>query len=216
VQENEEAVLGQPVTEVTSTETVMGCNGLLPQTNFQPIQFQTAIMQPQAPTMLSSQGNFLPPLQQQYTQAILQQQMLAMQRAAVSGGTAINKRGKTAQEVAEQQERIKRRRRESAQRSRQRKSCYMKTLECENHALKLENDRLRKELERIAGQATGPLFASLTTSGSNANIKDESDDGPLCGLFASDSNPASDGNLCQVDASGLGNPAAQEFMGMVI
>ena len=38
---------------------------------------------------------------------------------------------------------MKKRRRESAQRSRQRKSAYMRALEMENRALKQENERLR-------------------------------------------------------------------------
>ena len=55
----------------------------------------------------------------------------------------MGKRSKTVEEVEEQTERIKKRRRESAQRSRQRKNAYMKGLEMENRALKLENERLR-------------------------------------------------------------------------
>lgn len=50
---------------------------------------------------------------------------------------------KTADEIEAQQERIKKRRRESAQRSRARKNCFVRNLEAENKALKQENDGLR-------------------------------------------------------------------------
>lgn len=49
----------------------------------------------------------------------------------------------TQAEIEEQIERTKKRRRESAQRSRQRKNCYMRSLEIENEALKREVERLR-------------------------------------------------------------------------
>lgn len=87
------------------------------------------------------------PVQQQQEQGQQQQQVPARFPMKSRSG----KRTKTPEEIAEQEERVKRRRRESAQRSRQRKSAYMKNLECENHALKLENDRLRKALEKVTG-----------------------------------------------------------------
>ena len=146
-------------------------------------------------------------LHQQYTQAILQQHMLAQMQTGNTGAAInVNKRGKSATEIAEQQERIKRRRRESAQRSRQRKSAYMKTLECENHALKVENDRLRKELSRL-GRPLPPIFQSVTTSGSCAEFDEGSD--PYTGA-------SSEAGLCPVDGSGLGSGAAHELMAMAL
>lgn len=62
---------------------------------------------------------------------------------------------KTPEELAAQVERVKKRRRESAQRSRARKNCYVHNLEAENRALKLENESLRAMLRQIetAGMA---------------------------------------------------------------
>lgn len=155
-------------------------------------------------------ANAIVALQQQYTQAILQQHMLAQaQASATAGSMPVNKRGKSASEIAEQQERIKRRRRESAQRSRQRKSCYMKTLEAENHALKLENERLRKEMVRV-GRPVPPMFNSIVTSGSSADLPTEVVTGTGAGTASSD------GGLCPVDMSGFGSGTAQELMGMAI
>jgi hypothetical protein len=152
-------------------------------------------------------ANAVVAFQQQYTQAILQQHMLAQAQANAAGGSMpVNKRGKTAAEIAEQQERIKRRRRESAQRSRQRKSSYMKSLETENYSLKLENERLRKELTRFGGRPAPPMFTS--TSGSSADLPTE----PFTGTGTT----SSDGGLCPVDMSGFGTGTAQELMGMVI
>ena len=54
----------------------------------------------------------------------------------------------------QQTERVKKRRRESAQRSRQRKNAYMHALEVENRALKAENERLRLKASR-SGSAAG-------------------------------------------------------------
>lgn len=58
-----------------------------------------------------------------------------------SGGKRRSK--KTAEEIAAQVERVKQRRRESAQRSRNRKCEYVKNLEDENKKLKNENEYLR-------------------------------------------------------------------------
>lgn len=69
---------------------------------------------------------------------------------------------KTPQEAAEQQERIKKRRRESAQRSRARKNCIMKTLELENQFLRAENQQLRSLLAKHEGV---PADRSSTDSG---------------------------------------------------
>lgn len=80
--------------------------------------------------------------------AQLQQSHLLQQYAL---GGLRNKNGKTALEVEMQQERIKKRRRESAQRSRARKNSFMKTLEIENHHLKLENQRLKDALAKRDG-----------------------------------------------------------------
>lgn len=59
------------------------------------------------------------------------------------------RRPKTQEEIEQQQERIKKRRRESAQRSRARKNCYVKNIEAENQALKLENESLRAMLRQL-------------------------------------------------------------------
>jgi hypothetical protein len=161
----------------------------------------------------------MPSLQQQYTHAVLQQQQMWAQLQTNSGLTGgISRRGKTAAEVAEQQERIKRRRRESAQRSRQRKSAYMKTLECENHALKAENDALRRELSRLSGRPLPPPLPScLTTSSSSAGLIKADD--PLA-LYDQSSGRVgtfkAEGGICHFDASGLGAPAADQLLGMVL
>jgi hypothetical protein len=66
---------------------------------------------------------------------------------------------KTPEEIAEQVERVKRRRRESAQRSRNRKCEYMKNLETENQALKEENERLRKLLnQKVSTESVKDVF----------------------------------------------------------
>lgn len=172
-----------------------------------------------APMIYSTQLITPEQLHQQYTQAIIQQQMLAQLQSTAMA--APRRRGRTDEEIAEQQERIKKRRRESAQRSRQRKSAYMKTLECENHALKIENEKLRKELARLGTQAASPVFCaggSTTTSGSSPIAKTESppdgshsSDGAVddrCGL--SEELNAHDG------PAALGMHAVEEFMGMVL
>lgn len=61
-----------------------------------------------------------------------------------------SKKGRSPEELAEQIERVKKRRRESARRSRQRKSAYVSGLESENKALKVENQRLREQLARMS------------------------------------------------------------------
>ena len=60
-------------------------------------------------------------------------------------------------------ERIKKRRRESAQRSRNRKNDYMATLEEENAALRDENERLRAQLG-MAGREPGAAAAAAAGS----------------------------------------------------
>ncbi len=55
----------------------------------------------------------------------------------------------TAEELAANEERVKKRRRESAQRSRARKNCYVKNLEYENRSLKAENEKLRAVLAQL-------------------------------------------------------------------
>jgi len=88
--------------------------------------------------------------------------MQQQQRGWSSGS---KRRMKTPEEKRAQEERVKQRRRESAQRSRQRKSAYMKNLECENHALKLENERLRKALaQQLNTKSLDGSASSATTS----------------------------------------------------
>lgn len=209
-----EAVLGQPV-EATPYQQVASSVAAMP--IMQQQQPQQQLQQPMAMhipagMMHAPTSAFAPTaaaLHQQYTQAILQQHMLAQLHSGATGNAMpVSKRGKTAVEIAEQQERIKRRRRESAQRSRQRKSAYMKTLECENNALKVENERLRRELSRL-GRPQPPMFNSFTTSGSSAGKDFDDTSDPYTGA-------SSDAGLCPVDGSGLGSGAAQELMGMVL
>jgi hypothetical protein len=70
------------------------------------------------------------------------------------------------QEAAEQEARIKKRRRESAARSRQRKSCYVNELEKENEALRSELAQLRAQLGlQEAGAGTGTGTGPHTGSG---------------------------------------------------
>ena len=203
------AILGQPVEAVAASYQAAAPVATIPvQPQQQPMAMQmpNGLMQAYMPVVAPAPANTVAAFQQQYTQAILQQHMLAQAQASANGGCMpVSKRGKTAAEVAEQQDRIKRRRRESAQRSRQRKSAYMKSLEGENHALKLENERLRKELSRM-GRPLPPAFNSFATSGSSADIPTEQYTG----------NTTSSGGLCPVDISGFGNGTAHELMGMVI
>lgn len=206
IQDN--AVLGQPVegvAPIAASYQAAPVNTVQPQQ--QVAMTMPGMLQAYMPAPAAAAPNTVAAFQQQYTQAILQQHMLAQVQASASAGSMhVNKRGKTASEVAEQQERIKRRRRESAQRSRQRKSAYMKTLECENHSLKVENDRLRKELARM-GRPLPPMFNSIATSGSSADLPTE---------HTGTGTTSSDGGLCPVDMSGFGSGTAQELMGMVI
>lgn len=202
------AILGQPVEAVAASYQApapVAAIPVQPQQQQMPMQMPNGLMQAYMPAV--APANTVAAFQQQYTQAILQQHMLAQVQASANGGSMpVSKRGKTAAEVAEQQDRIKRRRRESAQRSRQRKSAYMKSLEGENHALKLENELLRKELSRM-GRPLPPAFNSFATSGSSAGIPTEQCTG---------NTTSSGGGLCPVDISGLGNGTAHELMGMVI
>lgn len=63
------------------------------------------------------------------------------------------------EEVLEQEERVKKRRRESAQRSRARKNCYVKNLEHENRSLKAEVEKLRSLLAQVdSSLRTGSSF----------------------------------------------------------
>lgn len=73
------------------------------------------------------------------------------------------------EEAAAQEERIKRRRRESAQRSRQRKSCYMKTLEVENDTLKAQVALLQKELKQMRGGSDGAVSRASSIDINNAS-----------------------------------------------
>jgi hypothetical protein len=208
-----DAVLGQPV------DAAAAYAAPIPTAEQQ--QQQLAALQFSA-GMLGAPAGAYPPataLQQQYTQAILQQHMMAQLTHGVTATTATaaptSKRGKTAAEVAEQEERIKRRRRESAQRSRQRKSAYVKTLEGENQSLKVENERLRRELVRLGRPLPPSLYNVSTTSGSSAGLADAA--AAATAGFASLTGGSSDGvGLCPVDCSGLGTGAAQELMGMAL
>jgi hypothetical protein len=211
----EDAVLGQPA--VAAAYQAAPANMTLPvQPQQQPVDMQTMQMPsgvvtqaylPAAPTTLPA--NAVVALQQQYTQAILQQHMLAQAQANTTERSIppVNKRGKSSAQIAEQQERVKQRRRESAQRSRQRKSSYMKSLEAENYALKLENARLRKEMETL-GHLAPPRFNPIVASGSSADIPTEHQ--PLTCTTSSDE------GLCPADMSGFGSGTAQELMGMAI
>ncbi|KAL4427776.1 hypothetical protein ABPG75_001865 [Micractinium tetrahymenae] len=155
----------------------------VPTNPVQQLQFQ-AVMQHQAAIMQNPQA--YPAAAQMYQQAILaqqqqaavQQHMLAQQQAVAAvalppllvpapAPVLLGKRGKTQQEVEEQTERIKKRRRESAQRSRQRKNAYMKSLEMENRALKLENERLRLELSKSGGGGGGGTAVAVRAPGSS-------------------------------------------------
>lgn len=70
----------------------------------------------------------------------------------------------TAEELAANEERVKKRRRESAQRSRARKNCYVKNLEFENRSLKAENDKLRALLAQLnPGMASSPPLSCTPT-----------------------------------------------------
>lgn len=77
------------------------------------------------------------------------------------------RRARTESEVAEQVERTKKRRRESAQRSRTRRNCYMKALETENAALKAELARLRGALV-AGGMDAGACAVGANVSSSSA------------------------------------------------
>jgi regulator of replication initiation timing len=119
------------------------------------------------------------PVHQQQDQEQGQQQGQVLAKVPNKGRSG--KRTKTPEEIAEQEERVKRRRRESAQRSRQRKSAYMKNLECENHALKLENDRLRKALEKVTGAVkdsdSGDSASSLNVKTDDSSDKAQNNNG---------------------------------------
>lgn len=88
----------------------------------------------------------------------------------------VSKRNKSPEEIAAQEEKVKKRRRESAQRSRQRKSAYLKNLECENHALKLENERLRKALAKQNQMLKGHDNSTGASSSSLNVALDEQND----------------------------------------
>lgn len=175
------AVLGQPTMGFDASATPQAFALQVPPSSM-PDSKAMAMPFPMMPGMPQAP----PSLQQQYTQAVLQQQMWAQFNQATGAGFAnansqsnpAVKRGKTAAEIAEQQERVKRRRRESAQRSRQRKSAYLKSLEFENQSLRAENDRLRRELSRATGKpvAQPPLMSHLATSASSADNLDSNED----------------------------------------
>ncbi|PSC75154.1 ABSCISIC ACID-INSENSITIVE 5 2 isoform X1 [Micractinium conductrix] len=150
------------------------------QLQFQAVmQHQAAIMQNPTAYPAAAQMYQQAMLVQQQQQAVAQQQLLAAQSgsllsmplpAAVAPQPLVGKRGKTAEEVEEQTERIKKRRRESAQRSRQRKNAYMKSLEMENRALKMENERLRVELNKCAGGAAAALAVPVAPKASSSSV----------------------------------------------
>lgn len=175
------AVLGQPTMGFDPSGTTQAFALQVPPSSM-PDSKAMAMSFPVMPGM--PQG--VPSLQQQYTHAVLQQQMWAQFNQASAAGFAnansqanpAVKRGKTAAEIAEQQEKVKRRRRESAQRSRQRKSAYLKSLEFENQTLRAENDRLRRELSRATGKtiAQPPLMCHLATSASSADNLDSNEE----------------------------------------
>lgn len=119
----------QPALAVPAAATAVPA---VPTNAVQQLQFQ-AVMQHQAAIMQNPQA--YPAAAQMYQQAVLaqqqqaamQQHMLAQQQAVTAvalpampmpapGSVLVGKRGKTQQEVEEQTERIKKRRRESAQR----------------------------------------------------------------------------------------------------
>lgn len=175
----------------------------------QHLQMQ-AVMQHQAAIMQNPMA--FPAAAQMYQQAMLQQQQqqqMAMAAQAYSSGLPplpaaaaplplpplaapsapalpllLGKRGKSVEEAEEQTERIKKRRRESAQRSRQRKNCYMKGLEMENRALKLENERLRCVLRCAWGwDACSRVWQTalgLGASAARAAVRPARDTPPCC------------------------------------
>ncbi|EFN59694.1 hypothetical protein CHLNCDRAFT_133235 [Chlorella variabilis] len=160
----------------------------------QQLQFQ-AVMQHQAAIMQNPQA--YPAAAQMYQQAMLQQQqqqqMLAAQQqvaaaaAAAAGSLPVpapmlmGKRSvRSQEEVEEQTERIKKRRRESAQRSRQRKNAYMKSLEMENRALKMENERLRVELSKGGGGGGGMPASAFLPKASSGSVSRHESAGAAC------------------------------------
>ncbi|KDD77019.1 hypothetical protein H632_c38p0 [Helicosporidium sp. ATCC 50920] len=78
------------------------------------------------------------------------------------------RRLKSSTEIAEQVERTKKRRRESAQRSRTRRNCYVKALEAENGSLKDELQRLRELLVQAGVDGGMPSSGSVGTPQSEA------------------------------------------------
>lgn len=166
-----------------------------------------------------------------YQQALMQQMLTAQQPAAVAApaveaaaapapsaatapppalqaapGATGSKRHKTQAEIEEQIERTKKRRRESAQRSRQRKNCYMRSLEIENEALKREVERLRSQLTK---QLTAPGEEGKATSDSSSKPYALPGRPPVapCVVKACSSDDFSAG-ACRADGSGLGAPVA--------
>lgn len=105
---------------------------------------------------------------------------------------------KTPEEIAEQVERVKRRRRESAHRSRQKRFEYIKTLESENDALKMENERLRQmlsspkvtveakedgsvaSLEYMEKNKNDDMYAKSELAGSNSVLFDSAFNDIIC------------------------------------
>lgn len=80
---------------------------------------------------------------------------------------------KTPEEIAEQVERVKRRRRESAHRSRQKRFAYIKNLESENEALKMENERLRQMLSSSKATVAPKDDGSVDSLESMENKKED-------------------------------------------
>jgi regulator of replication initiation timing len=203
-------VMGQAMTAPATQQAAVAGAGLLPTPPANPVQqlqFQ-AVLQHQA-AIMQNPGTY-PAAAQMYQQAMLQTGGLASQpsgaltysgslrtAAAPAAGPApalLGKRGKSQEEIEEQTERIKKRRRESAQRSRQRKNAYMKSLEMENRALKLENERLRVELSKSTGAPLAPAPVAAPKASSASVSRSEAS------LGADDSEHGSghdeDGGLC--------------------
>lgn len=193
-------VMGQalmaPMPTAAPVAVPLAVTAAAPQNPVQQLQFQ-AVLQHQAAIMQNPTA--YPAAAHMYQHAILQQQQQAAAAAAAQQHmlaavqqpvvvlpgmpmpaaaapqpalVSLGKRGKSSVEVEEQTERIKKRRRESAQRSRQRKNVYMKSLEMENRALKMENERLRAELTKCAagGVVTMPLPPALAPRGSSGSV----------------------------------------------
>jgi hypothetical protein len=115
------------------------------------------------PTQLHSALMKMPPQDHcgQNTQADMSEQALHME--ALLEIHSRPKRPRTQSEMDDAVERIKQKRRESAQRSRQRKGVYVKALENENSNLKEEMMKLRSALAGLLGQPGVQFLHQLPT-----------------------------------------------------